>query len=271
MINPSNSQFLAFMAFDRTIALDPVSIVEALKWNGVGEGSAVESVGGGKDGQPLILMINNIPYSVLQIEQPLPRNAYESAARSQRSWPEAASVLANSRSHLVIGPLRPTHGVHQAALQAAVDLTRLCSALVEIEGARAVLWTTGNVLVEASRFQLAARELAQTRLPVMTWISVVPVVGPKTLRGEQTFAMLTTGLEPFVGREIEFPPSTMKPEDITKRVLVLAHMLVSNGAFVKDGETIDMSMGAPVLVKYQTEGQRPGVPVLSVSPAGPPS
>jgi hypothetical protein len=52
----------------------------------------------------------------------------------------------------------------------------------------------------------------------------------------------------------------MKPEEITKRVLGFAHMLILRGPFVKDGETIGVSANDFILVKEQPQGQRPGIP-----------
>ena len=265
---PPNTQFLAFIVLDRATVLDPKRIVESVRNKTVKDKSTVEIMGEVKTGHPLMLDINGALYTVMQVDRPLPPDAYEMALRLNRSWSQAGEVVAQCKAHLIVAPVLPTNGVHSAALQAAVDLTRLCAALVEIEGARAVVWTTGDVLVEAPRFGLAANELVQKRIPLMSWINLIPVLGPKTEKGEQTFAVLTSGLQPFIGREVEFPPSTMKSEEITKRVLGFAHLLILRGPFVKDGETIGISANDFIVVKEQPQGQRPGIPVFSLSPKG---
>ena len=262
----SSDQFLAIVVLERGIFLHPESIVESIKRKAVNVACTVEIIGEHKRGDPLMLMINGVLLSVSLMEFPLPPDAYETAVRGNLNWPEARDVIARCRAHLLVAPLRPSRGSHALALQNAADLTRLCAALAEVDGARAVLWTNGDVVMTPSRIAWAANELAQKRIPLMSWMSVVPVLGPKTDRGEQTFALLTTGLQPFVGREIEFPPSVMKPEEISKRVLPFAYMLMMRGTYVKDGETIGISADDFILVKERPQGQRRGIPVFSLSP-----
>jgi hypothetical protein len=250
------------------VALDPAAVAESIRRKAVGDAAEVEPVGKGAPGDPLMILINRIPYTVMQVDRPLPRDAYESALRSVHDWPQAEQVIASCKAHLVVAPLPPIGGSHQLALQQAVDLTRLCAALSEPPESSAILWTSADIIVQPPRFRLAVNELIQKRIPVMSWIGLTPVLGPKTLKGEQTFGLLTTGLQPFVGREIEFEPAVIQPEEIAKRVLGFAYMLIVRGVFVKDGETIGLSASDFVIVRERAHGQRIPAPVFSLSMMG---
>jgi Domain of unknown function (DUF4261) len=139
------------------------------------------------------------------------------------------------------------------------------AALTELAPAIAVVWTNGNALTEAKEFQSAARNLADRKLPVLAWMSVAVFDGPPAKTGARTTAMYTTGLAPFVGREIEFLPSTWPPTQIADRAIGTAQYLMERGPVIKDGETLGTSRCEKVRISLVAAGLCIGKPIFELS------
>lgn len=93
----------------------------------------------------------------------------------------------------------------------------------------------------------------------LTWLDVpVPANTPRQL------VALTTGLAPFIGREIEFMPSTLPPATIAQRVISTAQYLITNGLVLKDGDTLGVTETEKIRVRFAERGQRPAVPVVQL-------
>ena len=86
-----------------------------------------------------------------------------------------------------------------------------------------------------------------------------------TEKGEPTLAAVTKGLQAFVGREIEFQPSTLPPVTIADRVIGTSLYLLSRGPVLQDGNTLGVSAQERIRVVFAKQGRRAGVPVAKLT------
>jgi hypothetical protein len=70
--------------------------------------------------------------------------------------------------------------------------------------------------------------------------------------------LVTQGLEPFVGREIQHPPNGDGPAELYNRVLGLATYLIQNGPVIAEGDTIGASQAERIRVRLE---ERHGTPL----------
>ncbi len=73
------------------------------------------------------------------------------------------------------------------------------------------------------------------------------------------------GLQPFVGREIEFWPQPLPVATIAERVIGTIQYLLNKGPVLDDGDTLGVSDSERIRVRHQPRGQRLDVPVLVLS------
>ena len=110
----------------------------------------------------------------------------------------------------------------------------------------------------------AAEELIAGRPPADVWVQLLWLDGPPTPEGERTLAVVTTGLAPFVGREVEFMPAPLPPAVIAERTLGTITYLLGQGPVLKDGDSLGVSEAERIRAKYAAQGYKPGVPVIQL-------
>jgi len=216
-------------------------------------------------GAGIILDIDGVLITVLQIDKPLPPDAYARALALNRTWKGAEAALSAHRAHAIVATLSPI-GSHADALNGAAYTTLVNAALMDLTRPIGVVWTTGDALSEASEFQQAAESVAARQLPVLTWLSLTILAGPPASDGRPTVAMATTGLLPFVGREIEFEPTVWPPVQVADRVLGTAQYLMARGMVVKDGDTLGATEAERIHVRLK-EATNSRLPLASLRAA----
>ena len=209
----------------------------------------------------LIFKVNDVPMVLLWIDRPTPRGMFDDALATQmldRMWPDAQARLAQQRAHIVLATFA-TNRPHQEAVLHATLLTLVAAALADLTAAIAVYWHDGVTITERSRFIDCAKRLAETGgWPSDIWVRL-RWFGPKT-DGEQLVGIVTSGLLPFVGRELEFAPAALPPYTIGLRVIGVIHYLLSNGPVLRDGHTLGITETERIRVREYDDRHRPGVP-----------
>lgn len=214
-------------------------------------------------GRGFVLTANGKRLSVLLVEQPLPRDAYERALSLDRVWPAAAEAMQRQRAHAIVGMVDAAED-HGGALEGAACATLVAAALATLLPALAVIWAAGATITDPPRFVESAKGLARRQLPSDLWVSLAFLDGPPSATGERTLAVLTTGLQPFVGREIEFLPTALSPYELARRVIGLGQYLIQSGPVIRDGETVGITETERIRVRF-ADGQRRGVPVMALT------
>jgi hypothetical protein len=209
------------------------------------------------------LSVAGVALVVMFVDAPLPESSYSNALRLNRIWPkDAANAMRAHRAHVVVGMVREIN--RKTALAEASAVTLLAAALSELLPAAAMIWTTAVSITSPASLRAHAQRLANA-VPLDIWLQLEWLDGPPTPDGKRTLAVLTQGLRPFVGRELEFAPWPLDPPTIALRVLGTGEYLIINGPVIKDGDTLGVSESEAIRVRLRDGGQRPGVPIYELN------
>lgn len=216
-------------------------------------------------GAALVLGIDSTVITVIPVARKLPRDAYEAALDLIGVWPGAAAAMADHEAHLIVATVTSPRN-HGEALEAAGATTFVCAALATLLPVVAGVWSNAAAIASPERLRRAAESVAAASAPLDLWIAVRFLDDLSSPRGERRIAALTSGLLPFVGREIEWMPSALPPVLIAERVLGTSQYLLAKGMVLADGETLGVSASEKIRIRFAEQGQRPGIPVVQLTP-----
>ncbi len=126
-------------------------------------------------------------------------------------------------------------------------------------------WAAGETVTPAARFRRDAGDMLAGRPPVAEWVQFWWLNGKPTPEGVPTRAVVTTGLSKLLGREIDFPPTTLAPAVIGQRVTGTIRYLLTKGPVLEDGDTLGVGDAELIRVRHIAEGHSPGVPAYQLS------
>jgi hypothetical protein len=262
-----SDRIIAYLACNDLAPVSPETLAARIGELGAGSplktprvlvGAVGQSIGAG-----FLLDFNGVLVSVILVDKPLPPDAYAGALQLNRVWPGAAQAMEAHRAHAIVAPLKEI-GSHLEALNATMIVTITLAALTTIVPSVAVVWSNGEVITEVTRFREAARALVQGQTRPDIWIGFAFLDGPRLPTGERTLAVVTSGLAPFIGREVEWLPTPLPPATIANRLIGLCQYLIVNGPVIKDGETLGVSESDRIRATFAPRGQRGG-PVIQLS------
>jgi hypothetical protein len=107
-----------------------------------------------------------------------------------------------------------------------------------------------------------------------TWLAELPPKGYppldawvkcQTARDGEALTIITTGMAPFIEREIELTTTTLTLAEAVARAYELCGYLIRKGPVVKDSDTVELDPGVKTRVHFRQQGRRPGVPVLQLT------
>jgi hypothetical protein len=250
-------RFISYLACKSLAPVSPEALVSRIGELFPGTPLKAQAVAGAPN-QPLdsgfLLGFGGALISVIQVDKPLPGDAYSRALKLDRVWPDAAQTMAAHGAHIIVATLKEV-GSHLEALNGAVQVTMTLAALATMVPGLAVVWTNGDVITEAGRFQEVARALVQRQIRPDIWIGFDWLDGPPLSGGQRTLAVVTTGLEPFIGRDVEWLPTALPPGTIASRLLGLCQYLIINGPVIKDGESLGISETERIRARFAERGQ----------------
>lgn len=123
-----------------------------------------------------------------------------------------------------------------AAFNRAAAVTSVAAALGEELGALAVCWHTASNALRPDGLASAREDIVKGRAPVDLWMRVYRTMANP---GEHP-GVITSGLNPFIGHEIEVTPSATDVLIAQNFVRWLAVDIVDRGRPIADGEAIRM-------------------------------
>jgi hypothetical protein len=223
----------------------------------LGVGNIVEAP---QAGMPIRLMIGSSAIEVYAMPQPIPTDMIGIALATTRDWPEARAAFAGCHAHLGVVALQRKDGNDNAFLN-AICVTLVCATLCDMTPAIGVLWPTGNRLSEARRFRDVAARMVNGEPAIDLWVQTLFTDGPRMM-GQRTLCAMTTGLRPFVGRELELLPVARGQEALGKIIGSLLAFTARRGAGFEDGDSVDMGNGEAVCLRLESQGQRSGIPIF---------
>jgi hypothetical protein len=216
------------------------------------------------DEKTRLIKIGSTVVAALLVNLPLPNDAWDRSVTLDKLWPKAKNVMAEHVAHVIVSTVSATSN-QETALEAAAAVTLVSAALTKTLPTTAVIWATGATITQPERFINSAKSLELRQLPTDIWVGLTWLDGMPTAKRKKTLAVLTTGLMPFVSREIEFMPSTLAPPVIADRILGASQLLIIKGPILREGETLGISNNERIRAHLADRGQRPNVPVYQLN------
>ncbi|MET1412191.1 DUF4261 domain-containing protein [Roseibium sp. HPY-6] len=210
-----------------------------------------------------LVKIGQTVLAIMYVDQPLPADAIDRPLAYNQTWPGAKAEMQKHSAHVIAAVFKSDESFG-GQRQSAVDLTLLTAALIKSHPVLSVIWTAGNTISAPSVVFEALKQISEQSFPLDLWLQVYPYRPPSIPETEKVIGFVTEGLLPFVGREIQFEPAPMPPQDVASRVLNIALYLLSHGPVLKDGETLGMSEEEKIHIRHMPEGAQPGVPILQL-------
>ena len=162
-----------------------------------------------------------------------------------RSWDPVAAI-AEHEAYVTVSCGGGLEGIEGAeAYAAAVHF--VTSAATRVLPASAVFWQRGFSITNPVDFYDSSRTLLAGRMPLGAWVSFASVV-PKGYAPATALGMVTYGMRPFIGREIELAP---RPGDARSAYNCLASLVrktLDQGIVLADGQRFVTSGRAPFSV-----------------------
>jgi hypothetical protein len=194
--------------------------------------------------------MNDIPVAIISVPNAIPSSVWRSALNDV-NWTDAANALASDRAHYVVAVLRsPETPLH--ALENAFVVTLISALLYESAAVSSAYWSSSQTLTPRESFARAGRALgmdtALTALPIDIWVRT-----RFTKSDSGAIGAVTTGLRPFVGRELELVPTNASTRTVAKRAYALAYQIVRQGTVIGDNDTVEIE-GQKFLARWRERG-----------------
>lgn len=232
--------FSAVLLLERPWDLNIDAIAAALRtlFPAIGE---VDSVPGQADDMDAgVLVVEGATVVIESIAAPHPEDAMMPPLRTLRAG-GADEAARKHTAHLTISAGGALPGLEGAEAYAAL-VHFVAAATLSISPSRAVFWKNGWALSRAETFSTAANMLLQGKMPVGTWLSFASIV-PKGMEPEDGMGMVTYGLRPFIGRELELAPRPCDPRSAFHTLSTISRAILDDGAVLADGNTIQGDKG----------------------------
>lgn len=180
--------------------------------------------------------------------------------RPVRVWDAEPAIRAHL-AYLDIVCNGETPGVDRAvAYAAAVHL--VAAAAVGLGPAAAVFWSLGWALSSPANFIGAAGDILAGRVPLVAWVSFAPVV-PRGYAPGQATGMVTYGMRPFIGRELELAPRPCDAQTAWRSVGRIARSALAREVRLADGIRLGDAGGQwTITVRECDHWLRKGEPVF---------
>jgi hypothetical protein len=263
-IRPMAGEFIAMLALERLAPVDGQELLRrTLVYLPGAEGRLLGDKPGGAD-TPLMLAIDDVVITVLYVDRPLPPGTLDGAIAANRVWKDVRQVVAAHRAHAIVALLQGGGDLAKLRTSACV-VTAAAAALSSLLPTSGVYWASGQTVNEPGYFRQRADVFAKGTLPLDIWVQLLWLDGPRSPNGQRTFAVITTGLMPFVGREIEFQPAARPPLEIGERVAGAVSYLLDNGPVLADGDTIGINKQEHIRVRHRDRGVRATGPIYALT------
>lgn len=197
--------------------------VEAMPGQSAGLDSGLLRIDGGH------VVLTSVPH-------PVPHHEMTPDQDSLRSW-DPSSALRGHRAHLEVSCGGRLPGLEGAeAYAAAVHF--VAAAASAVAPASAIFWKRGCTLSEPGQFRDQAARLIKGRMPLGAWVGFAAVT-PKGYSKDDVVGMVTHGLRPFIGRELELAARPCTVMDAFGLITSIARQALDHGMQMADGQRLE--------------------------------
>ena len=183
-----------------------------------------------------IVTLAGVAVAVVAMSFRIPDEALARALSFELIWRDAANALRTAAGHVVLGVVNPASDPRQHVRQARV-LTAVTAAVLTSMSGIGVFWPAADYVIPADRFKVEAADLRASDHASPLWFSFRLFPGSAD-KNDESLVCQSTGLEFFLGREIECGPYRMAPIDMVQTVLFVARYMASAGPIFSDGHTL---------------------------------
>lgn len=155
--------------------------------------------------------------------------------RTIRGW-NCSDAVARHRARLTISCGGPNVSLEWAKAYAAAVHFVTAAVLPELP-TLAVLWNTGYVIAPAVDFSEAAKSVLGGRMPLPLWLGFATVV-PKGFEPDSAMGIVTYGLRPFLGFELELAPRPCTAHEALGSVAAIARRVLAGDLDLDDGKRL---------------------------------
>ncbi len=190
----------------------------------------------------------NLVIELLFLDRPILNAMVEDAVERSIFWPEAADIMAGHGGHAMLSAALPKIESGKDAVLLAAATTFASAALADLMPAVGVLWRESGSVIEIGHFQAGAEQMKAGDIPVNLWVGFQPIRGQEAWYGRKTgttntppIGILTTGMYPFIQREVDFLPVDRKLGDIALYTDIACRNILVRGGEVPDGDVIKVN------------------------------
>lgn len=224
MTNP-----VAFVLLENACLPDQKLLIEALRRRHPGLlWESGPAMGNAAAGSHLLIRAGDHLAAVLLMPAPMPFNQ-QLWQQASSVWTEAFQAVGRHRAHLVVSMMGSAVEGAETAKPSVIEGSRLVTAMVGglIEAQPGCLGVAWNGQVGRSPEEWLEQSLRSFEPfpdhPYSLWMEIVHFVSGKTI------GAYTTGLSPFIGREIEFEVDGVDDRGVIVRVANASSYLIANG------------------------------------------
>ncbi len=191
-----------------------------------GQADARESAVLTLDGAQIVIELAQTPFPAAETTPPL---------ETVQAWDPAPALRAHrARLSVTCGGSMP--GIISAKSYAAATHF-VTAAATDLSLPLAVFWHHGWTMNDPRSFLDATAELAAGRMPVDTWVGFAPVV-PQGYEPAEAIGMVSYGMRPMLGRELELAPRPGDPKIAHECLRGIAAQILDRGLELRDGMRI---------------------------------
>ena len=182
-----------------------------------------------------VLTAGRFAIAVLPFSFPIPTETLAGALGNELVWKEARQVFARSKGHVLLAVVNPSNDARETGDQARL-LTVVTAAVLQASASVGVFWTTSQSVIPPDRFLAETQSLTQSQFASALWFSFRFYPG-RTHDQDNKIVCQSTGLEIFLGREIECGPYDLPPGELAEKVMATARYMATAGPVFADGHT----------------------------------
>ena len=210
------------------------------------------------------LLVNEVRVMIAWNAAGMPRQCWAGEYANPRLWPDAARDLERCRATAVITEMGiPGEDGLAAAFDRAVVVTLVAEAIWAQVPGIGLLWSPAGNALPAAMVKDAFGTVRGGRAALslwMRWREIAPPAGLGLCPG-----LVTSGLMPILGREIEAAPSTVPSAEMLQHIIHLASGLIDHQAAIDDGHVLARRADRPIMLQLRDRGLRDDVPIYALT------
>ena len=245
--------FTATILLDRPWKLDIDRLAGALRKRFPRIGTVAATSGQGR-GDAGVLTLDGAQIVVESTPGRAPVDRMRPDLNTLRFW-DPSEALDRHAARLTISCGGELPGLDGAEAYAAATHFAATAALKEVP-ALAVIWDHGWTIHRPTDFAEMATGLLAGRMPVNAWVSFAPVV-PRGHDPALATGMVTYGLAPMIGRELELAPRPGDPRRAWFALSEIVRRMLDRGLVLSDGQVVT-SEGVDFTARARTYWLRRG-------------